>query len=107
MEDVEIVKEYHPKPKNPDGSVRRYLYRWDDGKDGVRRLARCRLCGRTFLIQSYHLSQIADPEGILYEDWYDIDSEEEADLVNDAMTGLQYELRYKPILRFADGKPIN
>ena len=39
-ENIEIIKEYDPQPNNKDGSIRWFLYRWDDGKKGVRRLVR-------------------------------------------------------------------
>ena len=39
-EEFEIIKKYEAKPKNPDGSIRSFLYRWDDGKDGYRKLVR-------------------------------------------------------------------
>lgn len=48
IENFEVVREYDPQPKNKDGSVRWFLYRWDDGKNGVRRLARCKHCGSFF-----------------------------------------------------------
>lgn len=51
IENFEVVKEYDPQPKNKDGSVRWFLYRWDDGKNGVRRLARCKHCGSFFLFR--------------------------------------------------------
>ena len=46
------IKEYDPMPKNPDGSIRWFLYRWDDGKNRDRHLARCRECGSLYLVQA-------------------------------------------------------
>ena len=99
MECVEIIKEYDPKPRNADGSIRWFLYRWDDGKKGVRRLARCRKCGAYFLIQAYQLHKFSRYKDIKYEDWYPIENEREADKVNMAYTGLQWELIQRPVLR--------
>ena len=47
-------------PKNPDGSIRCFLYRWDDGKNGTRHLARCRECGSLYLVQAYHIHKFSN-----------------------------------------------
>ena len=57
-EEFELIKKYEPKPKNPDGSIRSFLYRWDDGKDGYRKLVKCKSCGTHFLVQCYKLTFI-------------------------------------------------
>lgn len=102
IENFEVVKEYDPQPKNKDGSVRWFLYRWDDGKNGVRRLARCKHCGSFFLIQAYHLHKFSEYANVQFEAWYSIGSESEADYANATYTGLQWELEHKPVIRCAD-----
>ena len=71
-EDFDFIKKYEPKPKNPDGSTRWFLFRWDDGKDGYRKLVKCAHCGKCFLVQCYKLSKFADSEGKIHEDWYEV-----------------------------------
>lgn len=102
MEHFDVVKVYEPRSRNRDGSIRWFLYRWDDGKDGVRQLVRCRHCGSCFLVQVYHLNKFSPLAQILYEDWYPIGSEAEADRVNGTYTGPQWERLHKPVLRCAD-----
>lgn len=102
-----LLKEYDPQPKNADGSIRRFLYRWDDGKNGVRRLVQCKHCGSYFLIQAYHLHKFSKYANVLYEDWYSIGSVEEADRANESYTGLQWELKHKPAFKCADNKIYN
>lgn len=99
MEYMEIMKEYDPQPKNEDGSVRFYLYRWDDGKKGVRRLARCRECGQIYFIQAYHLHKFSPYKDVQFEDWYPIENETRADICNQVYTGLQWELMRTPVIR--------
>ena len=55
----ELVKKYDPKPKNADGSIKWFLYRWDDGKNGYRKLVRCKECGSFYLIQCYKLNKFS------------------------------------------------
>lgn len=97
--EFEIIKEYDPKPKNPDGSTRWFLYRWDDGKDGYRKLARCKNCGAYFLVQCYKLSKFADSEAHMHEDWYAVSDEAEADKLNHKYTGPQLEREFKAIYK--------
>ena len=97
---VEIIKEYDPKPKNPDGSIRWFLYRWDDGKDGIRKLVRCRDCGKYYLIQSYHLNKFSDKRNVLFEDWYEVRDECQADNFNSMYTGIQLEREIDPAFHF-------
>lgn len=59
-EKIESIKEYDPQPKNKDGSIRWLLYRWNDGKKGVRRLVRCRQCGSLYLVQAYHMNKFSE-----------------------------------------------
>ncbi len=96
---TEIVKEYDPKPKNKDGSIRWFLYRWDDGKDGIRYLARNKENSEYYLIQSYRLYKDSERNNI-FEDWYSIKDEAAADRANRKYTGLQWELTHEPFIRF-------
>lgn len=98
-EAFKVIKKYDPKPKNPDGSTRWFLYRWDDGKDGYRKLIRCINCGSCFLVQCYKLSMFADNEGKMHEDWYAVSDEKEADRLNEKYTGLQMERKFKSVYR--------
>ena len=72
---------------------------WDDGKSGVRRLVQCRHCGSFFMVQAYRLNKFSKFGGIKYEDWYRVKNETESDKINKAYTGLQWELKNKPVLR--------
>lgn len=95
----ELIKKYDPKPKNDDGSIKWFLYRWDDGKSGYRSLVRCRECGSFFLVQCYKLNKFSDKADILYEDWYAVDNEAQADLLNGKYTGVQLEHKLKEVYR--------
>lgn len=106
MKNYTVIKEYDPQPKNEDGSTRWFLYRWDDGKSGVRRLIKCKKCGCFFLIQDYHLHKFSKNANVQYEDWYPIEGEIEADYANTKYTGLQWELRHKPCIRCEDDKVV-
>lgn len=106
MECVEVIKEYDPQPKNKDGSIRWFLYRWDDGKQGVRRLVKCKNCGASYLVQTYHLHKFSPYKDISYEDWYFIESEKEADISNRDYTGVQWELTHTPVIRCEDDELI-
>lgn len=100
----EIIKEYDPMPKNPDGSIRWFLYRWDDGKKGVRRLVRCRKCGLLYLVQSYHLHKFSEHKDILFEDYYLVSDERKADYINRNYTGIQLEREMKPAFQLQKGR---
>ncbi|MBQ8541638.1 MAG: hypothetical protein IJ435_09230 [Clostridia bacterium] len=91
----EIIKEYDPKPKNPDGSTRWFLFRWDDGKDGYRQLVKCKSCNAYFLVQCYRLSKFADGEGRMHRDWYAIRDEKDADVLNAKYTGMELERNFE------------
>ena len=41
---------------------------------------------------------------MLYEDWYTVDSEEQADLLNKNYTGVQLEHKMKEIYRICKGE---
>ncbi|MBQ8894555.1 MAG: hypothetical protein IJ043_09165 [Clostridia bacterium] len=96
----EVIKEYDPTPKNQDGSIRWFLYRWDDGKNGVRRLVRCQKCGTLYLVQAYHLHKFSERKDTLFEDFYTVKDEREADDLNQTYTGIQLEHKLTPSFRF-------
>ena len=104
-ENFEAIKEYDPTPKNPDGSIRWFLYRWDDGKNGVRRLVRCRVCGSLYLVQVYHLHKFSEQKDVLFEGYYLVKDEREADDLNRTYTGIQLEHTMKPAFQIADKNP--
>ena len=96
-EEFELIKKYDPKPKNPDGSIRWFLYRWDDGKNGYRKLVRCKHCGQYFLVQCYRLNQFAETSRNWHKDWYAVENELQADFLNHTYTGPQLERAYKKL----------
>ena len=77
-ENVKVIKQYDPQPKNKSGSVRWYLYRWDDGKNGYRKLVRCNQCGTLYLVQAYQLHTFSEQRDKWFEDWYLVDNEKKA-----------------------------
>lgn len=96
-ENFEEIKRYAPKPKNPDGSIRWFLFRWDDGKDGYRKLVKCKNCGAYFLVQCFKLNKFADSSGEMHEEWYAVDNEHHADRLNREYTGVELEKAVKKI----------
>lgn len=101
-ENFQVIKEYDPTPKNLDGSIRWFLYRWDDGKNGVRRLVRCQNCGAFYLVQAYHLHKFSEQKDTLFEDYYIVKDEREADYLNRTYTGIQLEHNFPITLQFQD-----
>ena len=99
----EPVREYDPQLRNPQGGIRWFLYRWDDGKRGVRRLMHCRHCGAFHLVQAYRLNRFSVQRDCLFEDWYAVENPRQADFLNRTCTGVQLEHRLRPAARFADG----
>ena len=93
--EYEIIKKYESKPKNPDGSIMWFLYRWDDGKDGYRKLVRCKNCGAHFLVQCYKLNKFSKQPDKFYEDWYPVENEICADRLNREYTGSELERTFK------------
>lgn len=91
QETIETLKKYDPQPKNKSGSVRWYLYRWDDGKRGYRKLVRCGQCGALYLVQAYQLHLFSGQSDTWFEDWYRVASAKQADDWNRSYTGLQLE----------------
>ena len=98
-ENIENIEEYDPQPKNKDGTIRWFLFRWDDGKKGIRRLVRCRSCNRLYLVQSYYLHKFSQYKDVLFEDWYPVGSEKQADYWNRTYTGIQMEHKMTPAFR--------
>ena len=96
-ENFELIKKYEPKPENPDGSIKWFLYRWDDGKDGYRKLVRCKSCGAYFLVQCYRLNKFSKKSDKLYEDYYPVKNEITADRLNHEYTGIELDRTFKPI----------
>ena len=103
-ENLMVIKEYDPMPKNPDGSIRWFLYRWDDGKKGMRQLIRCRICGALYLVQAYHLHKFSEQKNTLFEDYYSVKDERQADYLNKTYTGIQLEHTMIPAFQFVDEK---
>lgn len=83
-------------PKNSDGSIRWFLFRWDDGKRGIRQFVSCCSCGALYLVQAYHLHKFSNQKDMLFEDYYLVKDEQEADYINKTYTGIQLEHRMKP-----------
>lgn len=101
-----VLREYDPRPKNTDGSIRTFLYRWDDGKDGVRRLMKCLVCGRLYLSQVYRLNKFSVNAQVEYEDRYAVESIEQADYLNGIYTGAELERVRIAAYSFADGQSV-
>ena len=100
----EHIKKYDPQPKNSDGSIKWFLYRWDDGKNGYRKLVRCRVCESMYLVQCYKLNKFSENADVLYEDWYAVDDEAQADWLNRKYTGIQLEHKMKDVYRTYKGE---
>lgn len=98
-DNIRIIKEYDPQPQNKDGSVRWFLYRWDDGKNGVRRLVKCQVCGSLYLVQVYRLNKFLQLQNTVFKDWYAVDTEQQADNWNRRYTGTQLEHEMHPVMR--------
>ena len=71
------------------------MYRWDDGKDGYRKLVRCKNCGAYFIIQCYKLNKFSESSDKIYEDWYSVENEMCADRLNSQYTGPELERMFK------------
>ena len=101
-DNLEVIKEYDPQPKNKDGSIRWFLYRWDDGKNGLRKLVRCRQCGSLYLVQEYRLHKFSCQRDDLFRDYYAVRDISHADYLNREYTGLQLENWMTPSFTFQD-----
>ena len=87
--DFRTIKEYGDCVKNPDGSIKHWNFAWDDGH---RSLFQCKRCGAYFIYQSseYHAS-----EDSYYSDWYQVEDEHKASIINDVLDGDQLDKEYK------------
>lgn len=94
--ELQIIKEYDPMPKNSNGSIKFFLYRWDDGKSGKRSLVKCSVCGSFYLVQSYRLNKFLNQNDTLFEDYYFVNDEKSADFLNRNYTGCQLEKKLIP-----------
>ncbi len=103
LSNIVTLKRYDPQPKNPDGSIRWFLFRWDDGKSGYRTLDRCDVCGSLYLTQHYRLNKFSSQSQVWYEDRYAVHSEAQADSLDRGYTGPQLEKKLTPAARLADG----
>ena len=99
---LDIIKEYDPQPKNKDGSIRWFLFRWDDGKNGIRKLVRCRQCGSLYLVQEYRLHKFSYHRNTLFHDYYAVRDMRHADYLNRNCTGLQLEKMMMPTFTIQD-----
>jgi hypothetical protein len=88
---MKIVEEYGDAYHNPDGSVKHYLYTWDDGH---RYLQQCRSCGAYFLVQVSEFHSFSGPDDSDYIDWYQVEDEGKAELLNRNLNGWQLESDY-------------
>lgn len=93
----EVLKEYDPQPLNKDGSIRWFLYRWDDGKKGQRILVQCKECRSLYLVQRYRLNKFSVLSDNVFEDWYSVESEQQADFLNRTYTGVQLERKFREV----------
>ena len=93
-------EDYELLYKREFSSIRWFLYRWDDGKNGIRRLVRCQKCGALYLVQAYHLHKFSEQNDTLFEDYYIVKDEREADYLNRTYTGIQLEHQLNPIFWF-------
>lgn len=103
-DNIHIIKEYDPQPKNKDGAIRWFLYRWDEGKKGVRRLVKCKGCGSYYLVQEYHLHKFSPYKDVVFADWYSVGSERQADYWNRTYTGIQLEHEKMPVWKIQTGE---
>jgi hypothetical protein len=94
---LEKVKNYGDAYLNRDGSVRHYLFTWDDGG---RMLQRCTKCGALFLVQ---FSEYHGPEDCYYSDWFQVDDEATAELINATWNGFVIESAYDAPAIFGSG----
>ena len=81
----EIVKDYG------DYAYGHYLHTWDDGK---RMLARCKTCGGFILIQKSEFHSFSDGDDSYYTDYFPVEDEKEADLLNKRYNGFEIEKEF-------------
>lgn len=76
---------------NADGTVRHWLFTWDDGR---RTLQRCTRCGALFLVQHSEFHSSGEDDDDYYTDWFQVDDEAAAELINATWDGFALESRY-------------
>ncbi|HEX3023261.1 MAG TPA: hypothetical protein VHP81_12825, partial [Lachnospiraceae bacterium] len=95
----EFIKDYGDTFLNEDGSIKHYLHTWDDGE---RRLVRCKNCGAYFIRQA---SELHGSEDSYYIDWYQVESPDIAEKLNEIYSGWALEAEYKaPGMFMTNGK---
>jgi hypothetical protein len=100
---MERIKEYGKVYLNADGSIRHWLYTWDNG---WRVLQRCQECGALFLVQfsEFHDYVQGHDNDSYYTDWFQVDDESSAELINATWDGFAIESRYDgPAIFETDG----
>lgn len=85
----ENLRDYGGACRNPDGTVRHFLHTWDEGK---RMLQRCTRCGALFLFQKSEYHAYKDD---YYSDWFQVDNEATAELINATLDGFAIEREYR------------
>lgn len=88
LQGMTIVKRYGDTAYNPDGTVKHYLYTWDEGK---RWLIQCPACKAYFLVQS---SEFHGGDDSYYCDWFQVEDESKAEFLNSELDGFKIEQFY-------------
>ena len=83
-----MIRDFGDTVYNPDGSVKHYLHTWDDG---YRILVQCQKCGAIFIVQS---SEYHGKEDSYYRDWYQVEDEKRAIIINNRLDGWGIENKY-------------
>lgn len=83
-----IIKRYGDTFYNADKSVKHYLHTWDDGG---RYLIQCPQCGAYFLVQK---SEFHSSEDSYYTDWFQVESIQYAEMINEELSGFDIEMEY-------------
>jgi len=97
----EVVEDYGFAFYNPDGSVKHYLYTWDDGH---RELLRCKRCGALFLRQSSEYHDMSGGDDCYYTDYYPVSNHEEALAYNEKYNGFTLERSFEGLIIKQDNK---
>lgn len=79
--DFNTIKDFCGVFKNSDGSVKHWLFVWDDGE---RALWQCKKCGAYFIHQC---SEYHGAEDSYYSDWYQVENETKAIMINEELNG--------------------
>jgi len=83
-----MIRDFGDTAYNSDGSVKHYLHTWDDGD---RILVQCQNCGAFFIVQS---SEYHGQEDSYYRDWYQVEDEQRAIVINNMLGGWDLENKY-------------